>query len=756
MDGNWLRMNRCKVFWGIFALFLCGISDVSAQTFRTMDATEGTSASHRGSSKSSPGRSGTGKNTWGRDTTDNSGFEVPIGVTQWTVDENLGAIIPAENNDTVVHMFQWYNETSGYNGEYSLLGNLGAPRLSRIYLHREKTNPHLFLQPFDFFIGGLHDFRFSNTFSPLTNLAYHKVGNKTNGQERVRAYFASNINKVAGIGMKFDYLYGRGYYNNQANSQFGGTLFGYYLGDRYNLHTYFNLNHFKMAENGGIEDDAYITNPQSFPRSYGSKDIPTLLSETWNRNENQDAFLTHRYNLGFHRDIEVADSLKPKMPSDKEFLQQIPDSIRQILLADTVRQAFVLDSMRTVWSASQSVPQEFVPVSSIIHTLKINNLRHTYYSYATPANYYTNLFYGDLTSVKDRTKALSVKNTLGISLREGFNKWAQMGVAAFISHELLRYSLPILDPNGLLGRKRYDEHDIAVGGQITRTQGKYIHYDIEGQLSILGDNIGDFSADGTLTSDIPLSRRDTLAVEIHGMVDGLSPDFYLRHYHSQFLWWDKPNWANEFHGRIEGSLHLPRIGTHLYVGFENIKNFTYLAMENTVLSTSSGNALPGDFSHNVVVRQAGSNIQVFSARLVQKLKFGPLHWDNDITYQTSSNGDVLPLPKLNIYSNLYLHFRIAKVLNVELGGDLRYFTKYYAPDYSPAIQQFAIQDANHPRIKIGNYPLVSVYANLHIKHCRIYVLMQHVNQGSGHRFWAPHYPMDPRTFHFGVSWNFFN
>ncbi|MBQ3909379.1 MAG: hypothetical protein II746_09295, partial [Bacteroidaceae bacterium] len=59
-------------------------------------------------------------------------------------------------------------------------------------------------------------------------------------------------------------------------------------------------------------------------------------------------------------------------------------------------------------------------------------------------------------------------------------------------------------------------------------------------------------------------------------------------------------------------------------------------------------------------------------------------------------------------------------------------------------------------IKIGNYPIVNVYANMHLKHCRLYLTVNHVNEGDGHAFWAPHYPIDPLTFHFGVSWNFFN
>ena len=729
-------------------------SGLWAQGFKT--ANNDISGSNFGSGGYGDDSQGGRRNkSWGRDTTStDDGFEVPIGVTQWTVDERLGDIISAENNDTVVHMFQWYNETSGYNGEYSYLGNLGAPRLSRLYFNRTQ-NGWQFLQPFDFFVGDLHNFRFSNTLSPLTNLAYHKVGNKVNGQERLRAYFASNINKVAGIGMKFDYLYGRGYYNSQANSQFGGTFFGYYLGERYNMHAYVNYNHLKMAENGGIENDAYILNPQSFPRSYGSKDIPTSITDTWNRNQNADAFLTHRYNLGFYRELEVPDSLKPKMPTDADLLKQLTDSIRDLLKVDTLRRALVLDSLKTKWTSEQLVPKEFIPVSSIIHTMRINNLRHTYYAHNTPENYYTNHYYGEFTDVKDLTRGLSVDNTIALAMREGFNKWAQMGISIFATHKFVSWTLPWLQ-DGALARRRYIENDLFVGGEISRTQGKLIHYNVNGEISLVGDNVGDFEVDGTGELDLGISRKDTLQVAVNAFIKSQNPDLCFYNYHSQFLWWDNEWLSKEFKARIEGSLALPRIGTRLSVGFENIKNYTYYAMQNTLIGSDSTSTLTADYSHNVVVRQSTSNIQVFNIRLQQTLKLGPLHWDNDVTYQTSSKKDILPLPKISLYSNLYLGFRIAKVLNIEVGADLRYFTRYYAPDYSPAIQQFAIQDTAHPRIKIGNYPIIGAYLNMHIKHCRLYFAMTHLNAGSGHMFWAPHYPMDPRTFHFGVSWNFFN
>ena len=118
---------------------------------------------------------------------------------------------------------------------------------------------------------------------------------------------------------------------------------------------------------------------------------------------------------------------------------------------------------------------------------------------------------------------------------------------------------------------------------------------------------------------------------------------------------------------------------------------------------------------------------------------------------------MLPLPDLNVYANLFIKFWIAKVLNSELGADVRYFTKYYAPDYSPALGQF-VQQNQADKVEIGGYPFVNVYLNAHLKRTRFYVMMYHVNQGMGdsNYFLAPHYPINPRTFQFGLSWNFYD
>ena len=194
-----------------------------------------------------------------------------------------------------------------------------------------------------------------------------------------------------------------------------------------------------------------------------------------------------------------------------------------------------------------------------------------------------------------------------------------------------------------------------------------------------------------------------------------------------------------FSTRFEGELSVGRTNTLLKAGVENIKNYAY-------------------FNQSAVPAQFDGNIQVLSATLKQDFKMGIFHLDNDITWQKSSNQEILPLPDLTLYSNLYMDFKLAKkVLSVQLGADVRYFTSYYAQSFMPNTGQFHLQPEND-LVKIGNYPIVNVYANIHLKRTRIYVMMYHINQGMGNKnaFLVPHHPINPRLFKFGLSWNFYD
>ena len=162
--------------------------------------------------------------------------------------------------DTLQHAFQNSNDMGGYTGQYNYLGNLGSPRLSRIFFDRRDPSQYFFTDPYDFCVQRPEDVIFTNTFSPFTNLSYYKGGGSRDGEERFKSYFAINANKRLGFGFYIDYLYGRGLYQDQSTAFFNGGLFSSYRGDKYDMHFIFNNDNLKMAENGGITDDRYITN----------------------------------------------------------------------------------------------------------------------------------------------------------------------------------------------------------------------------------------------------------------------------------------------------------------------------------------------------------------------------------------------------------------------------------------------------------------------------------------------------------------
>lgn len=639
---------------------------------------------------------------------------IPIGLFSWKIDERLGNIFETPV-DTIQHAFQNTNDTGGPTGHYTYLGNLGAPRISHVFFERKETSQFFFTDPYDFTVRRPEDIVYTNTKSPFTNLTYYKQGDGRYGEERFKAYFAVNVNKRLGFGFDIDYTYGRGKYTSQSTALFNGNLFAYYRGDNYDMHFSFINENLKVAENGGIADDRYITHPLEMAegrKTYATYDIPINLNDIWNKNTGYHAFLTHRYNLGFYRDATQEN--------------------------DTVT--------RTV----------FVPVTSFIHTVKMDMNRRKYISYDKEQNqtYFQNNYLGNDST--DVTKHFSIKNTVGISLREGFNKWAKAGLTAFMSFEHRRFTLTdTLD--GTAGRRIPTDHKeniLSVGGQLIKEQGKTIHYNVLGEVALIGEDAGQFSVEGQGDLNFRLFG-DTVRLEANAYIKNLNPTFYFRHFHSKHYWWDNEDLSKIMRTRIEGKLNIDRWRTQLKVGVENIKNYTYL--DNTSIKiTDKQNEV--SFKNNIAVRQHSGNIQVFNAALRQDFKLGILHLDNEVVYQKSSNQQVLPLPDLVLYHNLYIQFGLAKrVLNIELGADVRYFTQYYAPDYAPAIGQFYLQNPE-TRFKLGGYPLVNAYLNLHLKRTRIFVQMYNLIQGTGEKsyFLAPHYPLNPRILKVGLSWNFFD
>lgn len=724
--------------------------------------------------------------------------EIPEGIHVWTVDPRFGDRVEAKP-DTASHMFMNSIFTTGMRSEYNSTGNLGAPRQARLFIDRMENNNFIFVNPYDYVVTPVEKFQFTNTLSPLTNISYNNCGNRTNGEDHFKTKFAVNAGKRLGIGFLIDYIYGRGYYNAQSTSHFKAALYGSYMGERYQAHLLFNTLHEKVTENGGITSELYITHPESFNENFATSEIPTMLEQNWNRNDNQHIFFTQRYSVGFNRKVPMTpeeikarkfaiesqkeqDEKKARAKAEKEAMDagvefdkknaKLPKSysgrpdnakvatktapadsaaiasgrvkVNGKNMADSLLAASNKAKEDTSW-----LKDEYVPVTSFIHTADFTTYRRIYEAYATPKNYYLDTYKvkerlaGD--SIYDKTSNWNLRNTFAIALLEGFNKWIKAGAKVFATHTLSHYVLP-----DSVGTTSWNEHSVAVGAQLSKTQGKSLHFNVTGDVAVVGYNVGEIKIDGGVDLNFPL-LGDTMTLAASGFYHHVKPSFYFRHYQSRHLWWDSDDLSMIDHLRAQGVLNYAKTRTRFRFAFDEIKNYAYFASSFT---NSDDN---GRLYNMAYSRQASSPITVLTAEVAQDLAFGPLHWETTLTWQKSTNQDVLPLPAINAYTNLYLRFKIARVLNCDFGADARFFTKYAAPDYFPSLGQYTVQE-NENKQKIGGYPVINAYFNFKLSRARFFVMMSHVNCGSGNKeyFFTPNYPLNGRVFRFGISWDFAN
>ena len=640
-------------------------------------------------------------NKHNNDTTRNK--EIPKGLYTWTLDRKFGDRIFVEP-DTVPHLFMNTTFNSGMYGEYNHTGSNYTPRLSRLFINRPESDIFIFTQPYGFVEKRPDKFLFMNTLSPYTNILYDNCGDKTDGEDHIDAKFAVNAGKQVNVGFDLDYAYARGYFSNQSVSHFNATVFGSYIGDRYNMHLFFNTSHQKAAENGGITNDNYITHPETFQDTYNENEIPTILEQNWNRNDHQHLFLTHRYNIGFYRKVKMTDAeikarqfaMESKKQKEAKQTEDDPDrSSRRgetkplgrpegakimgaqpkpdrpdslTLAADTTRIQVngqeALDSLNRAQAIQDSIDatmkDEYVPVTSIIHTMEWNNNRHIYVGYSTPEDYYKKQYYrrneeAGNDSINDIARNMQFKNTIGLALLEGFNKYMKAGLKAFLTYDYNRYEMPDT-LNGIGTQTRWNEHDVSIGGQISKTQGKTLHFNLTAEAWLAGASSGQLHLDFNTDLNFKLFG-DTVQLAAKAYFHRNSPVFFQRKFHSKHIWWDNNDLSKETRTRIEGIFSYQKTDTKLRVAIEEIQNYTYYGMSYDLISngaTSNNNIK----NMTAGVYQESGNINILTAQLHQNFRLGVLNWENVITYQNSSNKDVLPLPTWNFFTNLYLFHQV--------------------------------------------------------------------------------------------------
>ena len=635
------------------------------------------------------------------------------------------------------------NLVDGQGVAIAYTGNIGSPSQSRIFSERKEERDFIFADVYDHNIITPINALFYDTKNPYTNITYNRAGGSPKREEQLKILLTSNFGKKINVGWDFDYIYSRGFYNSNNNKTINYRLFGNYLSDRYEAHAYLRNANIVNSENGGIVNDRNITNPEDagVGRQPDTKDFVTRMDNTWNRVRGANFFLTHRYNLGFYREMTEKEK-ETKQQKEEEYQKNEERRIAEEAAA-TENNTDQQQQQSQQQQSQQPTPAEnikedihanevFVPVSSIIHTVEYEDNMRRFIARRSLDELYPDQRYGALDSLpNDLTTSWRVKNTLALSLREGFQDWVKAGFTAFIFFEKRQFSLP---GDSVLGTMKYDEFSTFIGAELAKKRGSLLTYNAHGEFCVVGSDLGEFRLTGNAQSSFPLLGK-MATIEATGYIKNLVPAFYQRHHHSRYYWWDL-NLKNVQRVFVGGSVGWEQTRTKVTVGVESIQNLVY-------------------FDTLSLPKQYESNLQVITGRFKQDFRYKAFGWENEAVYQISSNRNVLPLPDLSVYSNMYITFKYAKVLSIQLGADVHYHTTYYAPYFEPATQQFHVQD----KIKIGDYPLVNAYANFHLKQARFFVSAYNLSSlfiNHPAYFSMPHYPLNPMVIKIGISVMFIN
>lgn len=623
----------------------------------------------------------------------------------WQASTPMGLISPADVDTTEYNYFQQSIPSEAFSYAWACTGNLGAEGKNMLFMEQAPISEFFLNDAQMQWTPSQKTHKFYNTRIPMTLLSYNNGIGRYQSQNRLQALFSGNINRQAQVGGNLDYIHSMGSYENQAAKGFTWGLNGSYMGDRYEMMAMWNHYNLLNKENGGITDDLFITDPaqlQGGVPTIDPKSIPTNLANAHTRVKGGELFLNNRYKVGFWREEKDEN-----------------DSV---------------------------VNREYIPVTSFSWTFNYKEGKHMFLdkSRSEMDKFWEHTYLNpDIT--QDQTNYWSVANTVGVSLLEGFNKYVKFGLSAYVTYELRKYTQTTdtidrampgdvgLDPfpegvESVLARKT--QNLAWAGAVLSKQQGSILRYQAMGEIGFVGDAAGEVKAQGRIDTRIPLFG-DTVELSGYGRFHNVAAPYLINEYLSNHFIWQN-DFGKQRSLRFGGILSIPWTRTTVEVATETLQNAIYFGPDAQPCQHSGG-------------------VQVLSATLDQRFKVGILHWDNKITYQTSTNDAVVPLPQLAVYTNLYILCRIA-TLKLQLGVDCDYYTRYYAPGYQPATATFY----NQRDMKLGGYPFMNAYANMKLGRVRFYVMMSNVNQGWPNKnyFSSPHYPLNPRRFQLGLSVDF--
>jgi hypothetical protein len=165
------------------------------------------------------------------------------------------------------------------------------------------------------------------------------------------------------------------------------------------------------------------------------------------------------------------------------------------------------------------------------------------------------------------------------------------------------------------------------------------------------------------------------------------------------------------------------------------------------------------FNSSQQAEQADGQIYLLMPSLNTSFNLGKkFFWENEIIYNLKSGdaAEVFRIPELFINSRIYFESPMFdENLFIQIGLNGRYRSDYFANAYSPAIQQYYLQN----QFNVYAYPVVDFYLNARINRTRILLRYNHLNANRMSRpgyYVTPDYTGLKGVLDIGISWPLFD
>ena len=657
-------------------------------------------------------------------------------IITWKHDRDFHNLVELRDMEADTSYNRSFNDYPFFNEDLnaSWLGVSGSPVQLYDYFKRQNEENAIFYTPYRIWNYSAEDLPQYNTKTPYTELAYYGTlfANKEKEESNVRVLTTQNITPELNLTLEFKRYGGNGMLRREDTGNRTFVAATNYTGKKYLMHAGFIYNKVERSENGGIVDESWIRDTV-----VDSREIDVYLRDASNKIKRNTVFLDQTYRIPF--------SFLKNMKERKEIRRK--EAVRDSIMAsgDSIAIEAILDAER-IKAAEEAARRDTVITDTDVttafigHSSEYSVFRKTYTDNITDAagkEFYNDRFYLNPAKSNDSLRVMRLENKVFIRLQP----WKDDGIVSRldvgIGDKLVNY-FSFRPADYLQGGTNVIQNSVYLYAGANGQYKKYMNWSAKGKYNFLGYEINDFNVEADMSFSAYPFRRDRkspLTLNLHFETSLKEPDYY-----QQRLYTNHFKWENDFgkisDTRLEASLSIPR--------WDMAASFGYALLSNNIYYDNTG-----------TVQQNSSPMSVMTAVLKKNFRIWKFHLDHQAMLQLSSDRNVLPLPLVALNFRYYLQFDVVKnVMQMQIGANGTYTTRWYAPAYNPVLGVFHNQNVR----EYGNCPYIDAFVNIQWKKASIFIKAVNVNMGwpnkSADYFSAAGYIAPQRAIKFGITWPF--